>query len=473
MRRAFAIAGVCVVLLALILPFDARASSQLDIDGETEAFALRVEYDIPLPASIGTEPHVIGEIRRTFGENSKGLAGAPTNFTAVTGGTVYDPWAGVNGNDHALKVGSVNTGINPPVDPHQNLPTAECFYPGNVSTTVSWPRDLRKETKPIPPASYANAECGAGPSTHLTAYSASDNVPGSPTASLGPIVHTGPLEAESVLQPAAGVVTTWARASAHDVNILDGAIRIGSVETEGTSTAEGPGGKDSTTGHVAIANISAGGQTFSIADDEITVAGRRFPIDSTAGQAFVESLNNQIAGTGCKLSVMGPASSYPQGFLLSRKPPQLGVEKDGTFAASMNGGLLILCDVPQSVSNPTTFTPQRVQILVGFEYTMARAVKDDAGFGVGDFIAGTKTLTTAPRTVDEPAPRTEKGTSVAQNTRSAPSEQAQALPPSVARKIGYRPLARSTRIIFVIIGIVLLTGATNFASRRLRELIGS
>jgi hypothetical protein len=468
MKRTLSIAAVAMFLVALVVPFDARAASQLDIDGETEAFALRVEYDIPLPASIGTEPHVIGEIRRTFGENSKGLSGAPTNFTAVTGGDLYDPWSGVNGNDGPLKVGSVQTPIGPPINPHNpGLPTAECFYPGNASKTVSFPRDLRAETKPIPPTSYANAICGAGPSTQLTAYSASDDIPGSPTGSLGPILHTGPLEAESTLQPVHGVVTSAARASA------DGVIRIGTVEAEGASTAEGPGGKDSTTGHIAMTNITAGGQTFSVAEDEITVANQRFPIDSSAGQAFLQNLNAGLSGTGCKLSVMGPANPYPQGFLLSRKPPALGTAKDGTFAASMYGGMLILCDLPHSVTDPTTFTPQRVQILVGFVYSMARAVKDDAGFTTSDFFAGTKTFTTPSHTVVEPAPPIKPSTVVAATTNTAPiSQQPQAFAPS-GRTIRYKPLATSTRIAFIAIGIVLLIAATNFASRRIRELVGS
>jgi len=474
MKRTLSLAGIFIFLVAIVIPFDARAASQLDIDGETEAFAVRVEYDIPLPASIGTEPHVIGEIRRTFGENSKGLSGAPTNFTAVTGGDVYDPWAGVNGNDGPLKVSTVQTGIGPPVDPHNpGLPTAECFYPGNASKTVSFPRDLRAETKPIPPTSYANAICGAGPSTQLTAYSASDDVPGSPTASLGPILHTGPLEADSMLQPVHGVVTSNARASAHDVKVLDGVIRIGSVEAEGVSTAEGPGGKDSTTGHIALTNITAAGQTFSVAEDEITVANQRFPIDSSAGQAFLENLNNGLAGTGCKLSVMGPASPYPQGFLLSRKPPALGTAKDGTFAASMYGGMLILCDLPHAATDPTTFTPQRVQILVGFVYSMARAVKDDAGFGTGDFFAGTKTFNTPSRTLTIAAPPVKPSTVVAAKVDTAPiSQQPQAFAPS-GRTIRYKPLAMSTRIALIAIGIVLLIAATNFASRRLKELVGS
>lgn len=473
MKRTLSIAAIAMFLVALVVPFDARASSQVDIDGETEAFALRVEYDIPLPGSIGTEPHVIGEIRRTFGENAKGLAGAPTNFTAVTGGTVYDPWSGVNGNDGPLKVSSVQTGVGPPVDPHNpGIPTAECFYPGNVSKTVSFPRDLRAETKPIPPTSYANAICGAGPATQLTAYSASDDVPGSPTGSFGPILHTGPLEADSTLQPVHGVVTSAARASAHDIKILDGVIRIGSVEAQGVSTAEGPGGKDSTTGHIAMTNITAGGQTFSVAEDEITVANQRFPIDSSAGQAFLQNLNNGLAPTGCKLSVMGPASPYPQGFLLSRKPPALGMAKDGTFAASMYGGMLILCDVPHSVSDPTTFTPQRVQILVGFVYSMARAVKDDAGFNLADLAGGGTTITSPSKTFTETG-RSNTQPVVTPVVSSAPAVQPQAFTPSVGRTIRYKPLAMSTRIAFIVIGIVLLIAATNFASRKIREVVGS
>jgi hypothetical protein len=473
MKRWLSIGGVCLVLLAFILPFDARATTSLDIDAETEAFAVRVEYDLPLPGSIGTEPHVVGEIRRTFGENAKGLAGAPTDFTAVTGGAVYDPWSSANGNDGPLAPGGHNTGIKDPIDPHNNLPTAECFYPGNPATTVSWPRDLRANTKPIPPTSYANAQCGAGPATALTAWSASDDVPGSPTAALGGVLHTGALAATSVLQPEAGVVTSTARASAHEVSVLGGAVRIGDVEAEGTSKAQGPGGSDSTTGHVALANISAGGQLFSVADDEITVAGNRFAIDSSAGQAFLNNVNAALAGTGCKLSVLGPANPYPQGFLLSRKPPEIGIAKDGTFAASMHGGMLIICDVPQNLTSPTGFTPQRVQILVGFVYSMARATKGDAGFGVGDFIAGAGSITTPSRTVDVPAPSLAPVSAIGAKDDTNRVPQTQAFAPAGGRTIRYKPLARSTRIIFIAIGIVLLIAATNFASRRLRELIGS
>jgi len=472
MKRTLSWAGLGIVLMAFIVPFDARATTQIDIDGETEAFALRVEYDIPLPASIGTEPHVVGEIRRTFGENAKGLAGAPTDFTAVTGGEVYDPWSGVNGNDGPLKVGSVQTGIKQPIDPHQNLPTAECFYPGYISQTVSWPRDLRGDTSPLPPISYANAQCNAGPTTQLTAWAASADTPDGPGAALGSVVHTGEISADSTLQPQAGVVTSAARASGHSIKILGGVIRIGQVEAEGLSTAAGPGGTDSTTGHVALTDISAGGQLFSIADDSLVVAGTKVPIDSSAGQAFLTNVNNALDPTGCKLSVLGPASPYPQGFLLSRKPPELGVANDGTFAASMHGGMLILCDLPESLTGPTTFTPQRVQILVGFVYSMARATKDDAGFGVGDLVTGGTTITSPSRTITERGRSSTQQTVAPTTVGSGPATQPQAFAPAAGRTIRYKPLAVATRIAFIIIGIALLIAATNFASRRLRDLVG-
>src|SRR6202008_3703775 len=59
---------------------------------EVQSYAIRVEYDIPLPVSPGPIPHVVGDVRRSgAGENAKGLAAAPTAFDAVVGGAYYDP----------------------------------------------------------------------------------------------------------------------------------------------------------------------------------------------------------------------------------------------------------------------------------------------------------------------------------------------------------------------------------------------
>jgi len=471
MKRLLAIAAVFVLAG---LPFSGHAANNLEIGGETEAFALRVEYDIPLPAGPGTIPHVVGEIRRSYGENAKGLAAAPTNLGAVVAGDVYDPWSGYNGNDGPLHVGSVQTGINPPFDPHNGLPTTECFYPGQgADTAVRYPTDLRSKspaTKAVPPLSYAHAQCSPGPQTQLTAWAASADSPGTATAPIGAVIHTGAVQADALLRPVKGVVQSHTRASAKAVTILGGVIRIGSIEAEGSSSSEGPGRKAGTTGHVAISNITAAGQTFSLADDEITLAGQTFPVDSSAGQSFLEALNGALSPSGCKLSILGPASQYPQGYLLSRKPPRLGVASDGTYAASMNGGMLILCDMPKSLSDPTTFSPQRAQILVGFEYSMARANNAPGGFGFGGLV-GHIIKPARDITVTHTIPGTNGAAAVAAKTADAPpSIPAQQALSSAPRSVRVIPLSGAARWLLVAIGIALLLAATNLAMRRLRSL---
>src|SRR5438874_10346743 len=124
LRRALSWAGVSLVLFTVAAPFAALGQqTTTDYDGETEAFAIRTEYDIPLPAGSGTIPGIIGEIRKTNGENAKGLAAAPTNFDALVSGAVYDPYSTYNGNDSNFHVGSIKTNQKPPANPHNNLPT--------------------------------------------------------------------------------------------------------------------------------------------------------------------------------------------------------------------------------------------------------------------------------------------------------------------------------------------------------------
>jgi hypothetical protein len=470
-HRFLSILGVTFVVAAIALPF-ARGQESLELAGEAEAFALRVEYDVPVPAGSGTIPHVIGEIRKTAGSNAKGLAAAPTNFDAVVGGTVYNPYQAVNGNNGPFRLGDVDTGITPPVPPQNGIPTTECFYPGaGTDTVVRWPTDLRAETSPVTPVSYANAQCDQTPQTKLTAWAAAADSPGYPTEAVGSVVHAGNVSGDALLRPNEGHVESASRASAESISILEGVIRIGSVEAEGLSTADGPGGKASTTGHVAVSNINAGGQTFSVANDELTVAGQSFPVSSAEARSFVDSLNTTLQPTGCNLTILGPAERFPQGFLLARKPPKLGVEADGTFGASMHGGLLVLCDIPAGISEPTTFSPQRVQILVGFEYTMARAAVAPGGFGLGGLIGG------APNIAQTTPGQTTTVTTGAEVAPSTPSQaptgsQRQALAPR-RTSVSVRPFGAATRWILVVIGFVLLMLATNVAARRLREALSS
>jgi hypothetical protein len=463
-----------LLVAVLAVPFAVGDQAALDLAGESEAFALRVEYDIPLPAGSGTIPHVIGEIRKTSGENAKGLAAAPSNLDAVVGGTIYNPYASVNGNNGSFKLGDTDTGITPPVPPQNRLPATECFYPGATNTTVRWPQDIRAETAPLPPVAYANAQCTPGPQTQLTAWAAAADSPGYATEALGAVVHTGNVAADSLLRPNHGRVESQVRASGEAISILGGVIRIGSVEAEGFSTAEGPGGQATTTSHMAISNITAAGQTFSIADDSLVIAGNKVPIESQEGRGFMDSLNATLDPTGCKLTVLGPANPYPQGYLLSRKPPELGVKDDGTFGASMHGGMLVLCDIPESISEPTTFNPQRAQILIGFAYTMARAAEAPAGFNLGDLVLGggdpapitaVAPVTTGPATIrNQPATEPDSG-----GTNGGPPPQALESPRKIAR---FEPLGSATRWLLIALGGAMLIGATNFAARRLRELSG-
>ena len=120
-----------------------RCGSADGLDGivtaEAESYALRVEYDIPLPIGAGTIPHTVGEIRRTSaGENAKGVAASPTQFDAVVAGTYVNP----------------NSMIKDPKN-YNRLPQAECFYPGAlVDTKFAFPTDTRDQTKALPPLMY-------------------------------------------------------------------------------------------------------------------------------------------------------------------------------------------------------------------------------------------------------------------------------------------------------------------------------
>ena len=93
-----AYALIALALGMTLVPLVASVSRADGLDGlvtaEAESYALRVEYDIPLPAGPGDIPHTIGEIRRTTaGENAKGLAAAPTHLGAVVIGQYVNPIA--------------------------------------------------------------------------------------------------------------------------------------------------------------------------------------------------------------------------------------------------------------------------------------------------------------------------------------------------------------------------------------------
>ena len=365
------------VLVALFLglsavPFAPGVSAD-DIDGllsaEAESYALRVEYDIPLPVSPGTIPHVVGEVRRSqAGENAKGISGAPTHFDAVVGGTYYDP-------------DKENKG-------EENLPPqTECFYPGALlDTKFAFPSDTKPDgsTKALPATSYASARCGAGPEVELHAVGQGVGTPGTATEALGPAVSVGTTAADALVKPVKGLLQATTTARAEAISIGGGAVTIAGVEATGASQVSGKAGDQVTDARIKLTDVVAGGSRFSIEGGQLVIGEQAMALDSSGARQAIEGVNTGLAAFGCRLDLVTNPARYPQGFLFSRPEPRTGVDEAGKFAGSMAGGLVVLCDLPEETSAGTEFKPQRLQVVVGFAYTSASTEDEAGGFGIGD-----------------------------------------------------------------------------------------
>ena len=330
---------------------------------------MRVEYDVPLPAGTGTIPHVVGTIGRSNGTDSvHGLAGAPSHLDAVVGGEYSDP-NGANNNQ-----------------PINRLPQAECYSPGPVPTQVfRFPTDTQAGTSSVPPVAVASVQCAPGPSLTMAGFDAGIGVPGTPSASFAPAVRSGAATAEGTAGPVKGHLVSDAAAEASGVDLLGGVIHVGSVRVHDHSDIDGLPGQAKSDGTVDISAMRVAGTSASLSSGQLTVAGQSAPVDSSAGQRLIDQLNAGLSPSGCKLSAIGTPSAYPQGFLLSRPAPNLGVEANGTSAASEIGGLLVLCNVPQSISSHAGgFSPERMQVVLGFAFTAVSTRSDPGGFGIDD-----------------------------------------------------------------------------------------
>lgn len=360
-RVAYAL--VTLVLGMTFVPLVASVGSADGLDGlvtaESESYALRVEYDIPLPAGAGDIPHTLGEIRRTTaGENAKGIAGAPAQLGAVVIGQYVNP----------------NHEIKDPND-YNHPPQAECFYPGDlVDVVFGFPTDTRAQTKPVPPVSKARAQCGAGPQANLA---------GTAQYADGPGLEARNLESTSLLRTINGVDRSDTSAHATGISIAGGAVKIGNVDVSGSSSVTGKKGGNATSTRISIDDVSIAGLNFSIADDRLLVGGQEIPLVGNGAQPIIEQANALLTGSGCRLDIITNPARYPQGYLFSRPAPKVGLSEDGTFAGSMRAGLLVLCDLPGSVT-PKDFSPERIQVVVGFAYTAASATADPGGFGLGN-----------------------------------------------------------------------------------------
>jgi hypothetical protein len=427
---------------------------------EAEAFALRVEYDIPLPVSPGTMPHVVGEVRRSgAGENAKGLAAAPTHFDAVVGGTYYDP---DKDNDQPVLPCKPGDRSNCNLPPH-----TECFYPGAlIDTDFRYPTETNPLTAGLPPIAYATARCGAGPEVELHAVGAGD----------APAASVAASAADALARPHEGVMEGTSAARAQGVSLGAGAITIGNVQASGHSQVTGKAGGAQTESRVSITDINAAGNRFDIANDRLIVGGQQIPLPSAQAQSFFDSVNAGLAPTGCTISLLSNPDRYPQGFLLSRKEPRIGLAEDGSFAASMHAGLLVLCNLPDQIGQGTDFNPQRLQAIVGFAYTAATTNDEPGGFGIGnlaDNVLGETILAPAPTgaPLADLAPA-----SVPLETPSAPVAAPAKLQTKPAASRLPAPLADfamdpATRWVLGVVCVVIWAVLTHAGATRLREVL--
>lgn len=449
-RIAYAFVALALGISGVPLFASVSNADGLDglVTGEAESYALRIEYDIPLPAGPGDIPHTLGEIRRTTaGENAKGIAAAPTHLGAVVVGQYVNP----------------NKEFDDPAD-YNYPPQAECFYPGDlVDVAFGFPTDTRTQTKSLPAVSKASAQCSAGPQTKLA---------GTAEYFDGPGISARNLESTSFMRTADGVDRSDTSAHASNISIAGGAVKIGGVGISGTSSVTGKKGGNATSTRLTIDDVEIAGLRFSIADDRLIVAGQEVPLLGNAAQATIEQANALLIGSGCRVDVITNPAKYPQGYLFARPAPKVGVAEDGTFAASMRAGLLVICDLPESVT-PDNLTPQRVQVVVGFAYTAASATADPGGFGIGNLGGSSGSDVPLPSLgnldvalPDLPAaPSAVAGT----NTDKGDSGKDTVAIAKPALPIAVTPLAGATRLTLIVLCAVAWALLTHFGVTRLRH----
>jgi|GEM_PF-5704583 len=463
-------AVVAVAAVFVAAPSRAASGPPGTIAATAEAYAARIEYDLPLPAGTGTVGHVNAQVSRApAGESAHGIAGAPTELDAVVSGKYMDP----AGTGH----------------PQRNLPQSECYYPGSLlATRFVFPTDTQKETAGLPPTSYAVANCGAGPSAELHAH----NGPVSDPAATNPGLTADGISSDALAHPDHDVLLADATSRATGLTLGGGALRVGSVVASGSSSTTGSKGGGKTEASISIGEIHAGTTTFSLASVEhsdgsqaveLTAGGQTFPADSSQGKALFSNVNAALKPAGCTLALLGDPSRYPQGFVFSRPEPEVGVRADGTLAASYRGGLLAVCDVPDNpVAQSTQFSPERVQAIIGFVYTSTAANPAVGGFGLGDLASGPSgalnlklpgsALATPglPASITVPAaPPAATGTALAGASPSgAPAAVARARPKSIAA-VGPIGMGTTTRLLLALVCVLAWGWLTHLGASHFRR----
>ena len=474
MRRVLLVAAAVCVLAVCAVPLAAPSKAASGppgaIAGTAEAYAARVEYDIPLPVGTGTIGHANAQVSRApAGESAHGIAGAPSELDPVVGGRYIDPR---------------QTG-----HPERKLPQSECYYPGTLlQTRFVWPTDSQAETSGLPPVSYAVANCGAGPTSEIHSH----NGPVSDPAAENPGVTADAMSSDALARPDHDVLSATATSRASGLAFGGGALRIGSVVASGDSSTTGSKGGGKSQAAVNIGEIHAGDTTFSLASVgrgdgsqavELTAGGQTFPADSSQGKALFTAANSALKPSGCSVAMLGDPSRYPQGFVFSRPEPEVGVRADGTLAASYRGGLLVVCDVPDNpAAQATKFSPQRIQAVVGFVYTSTAANPAVGGFGLGDLAGGAVGSVGFKSPGSFAAPSSPAGFAVPNASPAAAgtapagtstpvaasAATAQARPKSIAA-VGPIGMATATRVLLALVCLVAWGWLTHVGASRFRR----
>jgi hypothetical protein len=153
----------------------------------------------------------------------------------------------------------------------------------------------------------------------------------------------------------------------------------------------------------------------------------------------------------------------------------VGLAEDGSFAGSMQAGLLVLCDLPDELSAGTDLKPQRMQAVIGFAYTAANSEAEPGGFGIGDLGSGVLGQSfTAPASLTPSALPTA--------TPAFTPVEAAAAPAPAPTKLQARPAASrlapladfamdpATRWVLGLVCVVVWAALTHAGARKLRQV---
>ncbi len=439
-RLAAGVGATAMGLAAVALPGLTATSGATPLDdlglfAEAEAFAVRVEYDIPLPAGTGSIPYVRGDVRRAAGEVAQGFAAAPTAFDAVVGGKYANPDEGTDGDE-------------------SRLPNAECVAPGEkTDVSFRFPTDNRDDTAGIPPTAYATAHCGPGLSLELHARSGEIGGPDTATDPLGPVAVAPTGAGDLQIRTVDGRLDSGASARAAGVSVLGGLLTVDEVRASSATTLTGASDGAATDAHVDLLGVEVAGTRFDVRNGSVVVDGEAVGGAEVQPSDALAPAVDALAAQGCQLSVLGAPAHYPQGFLFSRDDPYTGMAEDGSAAGSMVGGLLLVCAIPDGVSEPTSFSPQRVQVLIGFAMSSALSSEDPTGFDLADLVSPAAPAATAPPAAPSTSPAPAVQTALPRTDTSPPTTAAAPPPapssPSASPELAAAPTVELRRIVAV------------------------